>query len=414
MNILLEDTKYDFEEGVRAKQLVRLQTRLHENGEEFSIKRSHYLTGLNKSSGKRWYRWQTSEVAKMRRGKRGQMVPYLYSGGKSYGGWHALSAISFNVAGGYRKVSPETAEILASKDAEIRATQDRFPLAVNNWEFSPCANPHDQPRGSFDLMQCSPAEATVRLFGSSRYRKDLVKAVAQTDFDMVMLASTMKDRVPTDWIINFLNSIQDPMPPYGRRAMDYPLKFRPIALGLDNRSLRRLMFNTEGIHRYTLNDVIRFSDRVALDDIRKWGDLHEGLFRGRERRVLAPTTPPPPPIPVAIPITSRSKDILDAFEGSEYELIIPKGTEDLMRWSNEMNNCIRGYDKLAAAGDVHLGAVVKNERMIANYEVSKDGRLKQLLGKYNQSLDDKTRKSLERIFEKAGVTVDEYWGRVRA
>jgi hypothetical protein len=85
-------------------------------------------------------------------------------------------------------------------------------------------------------------------------------------------------------------------------------------------------------------------------------------------------------------------------------------------WSNIMHNCIRSYSGQAGY-NAYVG-IYKNGELIANAEITNDiisgnsnWTLRQLLGKYNQSLDDTIKNSIQSYFRTLGVDVPrKYWG----
>jgi hypothetical protein len=86
------------------------------------------------------------------------------------------------------------------------------------------------------------------------------------------------------------------------------------------------------------------------------------------------------------------------------------------QWSDEMGNCIRSYSHRQAQGTaVYLG-IYKDDKLIANAEIDLAGRKKltQLLGKYNNHLEEVTRDVLESALVPLGVDVREYWGKPRS
>ena len=72
-----------------------------------------------------------------------------------------------------------------------------------------------------------------------------------------------------------------------------------------------------------------------------------------------------------------------------FMICLPKDTHEIISWGHIMGHCIGGYTKSHRTGFEIVGAVVKDNEMIANFSMNKSGekyKIIQLLGKHNTHL----------------------------
>lgn len=101
-----------------------------------------------------------------------------------------------------------------------------------------------------------------------------------------------------------------------------------------------------------------------------------------------------------------------AKEYDEFSVIAPANGAELMEWSDYMNNCIRSYGTQAAEGQTLLYGVKQGEKMVANMELDpRTGNVKQLLGRFNQSLDTDLSEKIKQVVLQTwpNATVNEGW-----
>lgn len=75
-----------------------------------------------------------------------------------------------------------------------------------------------------------------------------------------------------------------------------------------------------------------------------------------------------------------------------------------------MRNCIGTYRGSAVKGTAEYGAIHKDGKVLANFEV-KNKELSQLLGTANSRLDPEVCATLEAFFEAFEINVEHYWGK---
>ena len=287
------------------------------------------------------------------------------------------------------------------------------------------------PRGSYPwVFFATPADAAVTLFGKTRYRKDLVKTIGRTNIDALTVAHAFRGLVPIDWLINLMRESE------GRTSFAFETDYRyirPVLKKMNERELRRLLNDTlrvediNGIPNINvrtprlITDISRYVERYGVDQlnfdgVRSWNDVHDRIWEPTDVRPFGVPRParriPAPREIHKIEPVQLAKDIHAAFEGSEYVHVMPEDSNTLNEWSDLMGNCIRGYDYRAAKGTCILGAIYKSDKMLANYEVDRNGGLNQLLGKHNRHLDTADHDVVVSLLQKAGVNIDtEYWGK---
>lgn len=393
---------------------------------------SMFLMGTDRRRNT-WYRWHTNTAKQVRRTKNGKFVntqmfsTALNSKGKQF--FSDRPQIWVEVYDPGPRVHNFQIGFYAQDLFQTKfEVQDVYPMS-DAWNI---ARFGQIPTGMPELKVDNPRDFVERVFGKRNYRKDLVKAVFNTQSPTIVnLAASFKGLVPIDWIINFLRKNAEFAIPY----QDYQV----IEEGTNQRLLKRVLpYYTPQDWRRLLNSEIVLTDLYNLDDyirryvrllrpadaayfvqrnqernpirIRRFRDLHDQMFGRRgimaahvlqyDRSNYGPETP--------IPITPTGEKI--AARGL---FTIPNTVRDLYEWGEKMHNCIASYapDVMRKDSKKVLGAAVYNDKIVANFEVH-NGTLNQLLGPCNQTLSTEIRTLLEFEFREAGVTIpNHYWGK---
>lgn len=142
-------------------------------------------------------------------------------------------------------------------------------------------------RGAEDVQQL-----TKNLFGKTRYRKDLVKAVGNATLYELFIAWQFRGLVPVDWIVEFLRSMHG-----GRSEESTKLKrrhdchtttyksvIRPHLRNLDQRSLRRILKEIPTMPQFQLNVLLQDTGGISKNypQIRRvdnLGQLHDRVHK---------------------------------------------------------------------------------------------------------------------------------------
>jgi len=103
---------------------------------------------------------------------------------------------------------------------------------------------------------------------------------------------------------------------------------------------------------------------------------------------------------------------LDSFKGDVGSNIIcvpPKSEDDMLLWGQETHTCIASYTERVMTGKLICLSFVQHGQIVALAEISKSMHLSQLLGKYNQVLEDDIRSLIVSYLEGKGVDVSGNW-----
>ena len=382
-----------------------------------SLTYSNKYTGMT-STGKRWFRWENAQT-------------YVLAKNENTG--HVICRTSTRGARGIRRhFTHQGLTQIFLNDAAREAITER--MGFKEWHdtvplsehFYGTAN-HPQGRGHLlaapnnvatnlwlPLQKKDVFEMTTFAFGKTRYRKDLVKAVAQADPNAIAIAIDFRGLVPIDWIINFLRNNprneQRGVPPVSIPSV------RPYLFPLEPRSLRRLLQTQVGPDNagtlYGINDSVR-SPRTQPQPgfVKNWGEFHDNLYGLRRNRNQwrGFVGPKDSHNSGKIKVISKAKP-LAGLEIGTMKVVLPGHTDDLIAWGNEMRNCIGSYGSAALNGYSILGGIYEDDKLIANFEFKKDGTLKQLLGKHNKPMEASKRAAVVDKFKELEYNVTTYWG----
>jgi len=139
--------------------------------------------------------------------------------------------------------------------------------------------------------------------------------------------------------------------------------------------------------------------------VRSYEQWHDELAGGWRRRPIQ--------LDQEIPQTKLAER-LHGLQIGDMTVSTAQTTDEMSAWGQVMHNCIGSYGMTAVSGQGVYAAVHRADTMVANLEV-RAGRLVQLLGRFNQRLDDDTRAAIEDGLESAGVDASGgYWGSAAA
>ncbi|UDL16464.1 hypothetical protein SEA_ZOOMAN_223 [Microbacterium phage Zooman] len=195
------------------------------------------------------------------------------------------------------------------------------------------------------------------------------------------LAMVFQGIVPTDWISEILEA-QDKRRGYGLdiHTRDEMRKMRRFLRTGTQTQLRRLTRNPTDRFMSLLRDSYRRMETLENTEFRTLEQLHDTVAPRVQaaRRVIEADR--------EITLTKKAEEFVG--EGENFTVIAPGKTGELYEWSKIMGNCISGYGSYAVDGHSQLFAVMQEDKMVGNIELGPDGSIKQLLGKYNRSLDE--------------------------
>lgn len=386
----LEDVeKYSW--NIAEQQLLRQKISLFANSDKVSAVYSNQFTGLNRHSKKRWFRWETTQAIGLRRNHKGTIVPFAASKqGRNFKPIVHITAFDLSMGdelkGLYKAAIFDTFGITDQFDV--------YPM-LKRYDFK---NVSSIPRGMHKYLRLDDEKDFVKaIFGNSNYRRDLLKAVCSSDIRQVAIAAEFKGLVPIDWIINWLNIANPSFPRWQQDS--YGL--RKTLVQIDPRSYRRLLQDTDIEAPAYACDIVRHQFPVDAVYARSFLELHDIIWTTPARRIIANE-------PIKQLTLSKA---IHATEINGLVLKTAQETKELEVWGREMKNCIAGYAYEAKTGTGIYGAVERDGNVFANFEIKKN-KLRQLLGKCNQSLPDDTRTMLVNVLTEKGVDCSgQWWGK---
>jgi hypothetical protein len=390
----------------RGKTVLKISRSLWEGDNKIGSTQSHRITGINRHSGKRWFRWETTGgVYVHRSGKTG----FFYMKEKSGGRWSSHVFLP-------DQVTSDLLDVFTEKWGQKPTFDSLYPMA-DNYMLQRPFNQFTPEYGLGWLRYPDAMHMTTAMFGKTRYRKDLVKSVAEASWAAVLVARQFRGLVPIDWIINFLK-INERQPTQVARTYGQPnIDLRRQMLALDPRSYRALLRKdlSEDDQWHYLLDMARVINapiaRGAVEPVhgrvRNWREFHDLYVRRRGEWVPSGSIETRFDIP--------QTEIAQAIDGQmigNLEIRTPKNIDDIRYWGEYMHNCIGGYGYLVACDNakVTLGAIIEDGKVLANFEV-RDGRLSQLLGRFNGPLPDDRRDPIVSALAAFDIdTSGSWWG----
>lgn len=272
------------------------------------------------------------------------------------------------------------------------------------------------------LRADTPSELTRNLFGKSRYRKDLVKAVAETTLLGLFIAWSMRGLVPVDWLVDLMRRCQrqqEDQEQAMRRRYGRTIKFpiRPHLRGLDTPTLRRLARTADGATSASLLDLARM--RVAPPRrVRSWTELHDHTAgAGRNARYLMRRHELPEISKKRAKEIHQARDSLSETTAGGLQVFAADDGEILLSWGREMGNCIAGYQRFMHTGQSHLLGVYADKKLVGNVEIAthRDSSvltLIQMLGPFNKHMPREQHDDDVAFLTGAGVDcTGQYWGK---
>ncbi|QFG12245.1 Hypothetical Protein OBI_RACECAR_133 [Arthrobacter phage Racecar] len=227
-------------------------------------------------------------------------------------------------------------------------------------------------------------EFTRKLFGKTRYRKDLVRAVAQTTNPEVLKnAYWMRGFVPIDWIIKYLNANRDS----ARSFVKLPIRpgFRNMTMN-QRKAVVDYLSNPMIGDLYFVEDLLKFASDLPKETVQsvkmKPSTLYEAhVHLSRELTKIRTDN-------TTIEPTKLAKDILKIdWSDTGFTMEPAKTLHQVIDWGTEMNHCIGSYARSAAYGTYTLTGLYRDGKLFGNAMFEKRSCV-QIFGKNNQPLSD--------------------------
>lgn len=260
------------------------------------------------------------------------------------------------------------------------------------------------------------SELTRRLFGVSRYRRDLAKAVATADLATVAFAHQIRGLVDVDTLVRMMRDA----PRVEGVTQEFLANVRGHLRGLDEQSRRNLMrCDTLPEAKALARDIARMPPAPAgtLGRVRTWKELHDRTVDHLllHAEAFTATGRPRPPVRLSAQVESWVGAIGDGLS-----IEVARDESTLWEWVSKMRHCIASYGKSMRSGESVLGAVRLHGVLVANFEVevkhhgvdaSSQMCLTQVLGHRNTLVAETVRTRVLEHLAARGVTVpQEYWG----
>lgn len=263
-------------------------------------------------------------------------------------------------------------------------------------------------------------ELTLSLFGTTRMRRDLVKAVGGATIQNIYAAWQFRGLVPVDWLVAMMrDGFGDHLPAVYENSLA-TTNIRPFVRALDQQSLRNLT-REQMPTGYWMRDITRMHRGVSPRRVRGWRDLHDALDDYRRTYGMPQGKSVKPKKPI------RLRPEVAALEGTTaggLTVEIARHEDDLWQWGLEMKHCIGGYGPQMRSRSAILGAVRgPDQKMIGNFEMgcqffsqmedddpTEVWTLNQMLGHSNGSLPDAMREDMEAYLRGFDVQIRDYWG----
>lgn len=264
----------------------------------------------------------------------------------------------------------ESAKFRRSYRVEDEITKCAFPLLRG-------INERYVPPGLTLGARESTMQDFVRVaFGKKRYRKDLVKACSDAGLLLVAYARDLRQDVPVDWLVDMLKLDISP------RADTPPHRYlKKIISRVPMHRRRSFLFDAVTPAPWFMDDIERMIEENNLHHVilesKNFRDLHDKL--AAEVRKMKTVNH-------KVPVTGRAKKYNGAVTDNGLLIVAPEESETINSWGDQMRNCIGSYARRAINGDVFVGGVYSDNKLLANFEISPEGNLRQLLGKHNQKL----------------------------
>ena len=410
-----------------AKVLLRRRTTWHRTPNGSLVYRDSTLWAGIGRTGKAWHRWELTSMVTLRPGPHGYLLASHRTarGGRATARLFADSAFDLTF-------KPDSFPVgIAGQNGRrewlvaqfpgflLRPLAHSFPIVKHNSGFAKLLTSADPAFVEAFASTVSAREIATRLFGVTRVRKDLIRAIGDPQLHphQLELAWAMRGLVPIDHLVNFLKS--EPKQVHFRRRQDatQPSRLRPLMLRLPKRSLSALLRELaehpaawdemRDIRRmmHTGNHTRATAEELAR--VRTWRQLHDTLAVHRPGAVRRDRIP--------MPKSARRFDGLKCAGG--LQLKVATGYAELVEWGGLLNNCIASYHSQARASRCVLLGVHQDGKLIAAAELTRHHdkvtdsyELEQLLGRFNRPLSSQVRLPIEFTLGLAEVKIGPYLG----
>ena len=398
---------------------------LIERRNSIAVAHGRRVTKLSKKTGETWEAWANSSwtfysmkprvdgsqhltmyTRKSRSGGRSSIMANVTSNAQRQSGDHhdEVWAAIYSMCDRVGKPVPDRIRQL---DVEHRGTAIAYPFLAATIHPAGQRLARVPALGLAAAMRTdNPRDFVTVAFGRRLLRKDLIRATATAHMDVIAAAVAVKRIVPADWLIEMMTCKRHPAPD-SWQDLRVPAAGLPGVLALvPEHARRRLITDPNLLHDRIIRDAVHsltlLTDSYGKDrswvtpDVvgaRTWLALHDALAAA-ERRVRQGCKP------------IAQDDVYAEFDGAtlldgRISVVSAKSTDDLHVWGESMSNCIAGYRGTAVNHSAYLYGVYEEGTLIGNLGVAQDGRVVQLLGRFNNALPDEIDAPVRHLFDKA-------------
>lgn len=248
-------------------------------------------------------------------------------------------------------------------------------------------------------------EFTLKAFGKTRYRKDLVKAVASAKTpDAFRNAHRMRGLVPVDWIVAYLKTYETVGP---RNFHDLRRALELMSMQQRKTILTVMTKDARGAgNGYMLEDMLDFVVQLPEDVVQSIKIKPSEIDQAHMQFAAALNK-----IRYADQIIEENATakFISKIDWSDAPVTMKVGTSthEVMQWGVDMGHCIGGYANEAAQGRCTLAGIYKGGTLIGNAMFRKK-QCVQIFGKFNKELPDDVLKSI--IEKMENYRFDNTWG----
>ncbi|QFG12873.1 hypothetical protein PBI_MIMI_133 [Arthrobacter phage Mimi] len=376
---------------------VLKKTVLVESDKTVAVHRNELIKGLSKN-GIPWSRWKSiqSDFFSM---KTGNLQSYIKKG-RDFHNNTKMSRFEYaatpEVCSAINKLLESNGAKPIEKfdsDAIYRAAYPVF----SHWVYT------HRALGIRHMGAKTLQEFTLKSFGKTRYRKDLVKAIGSTKSPNVFKnAYKIRGIVPIDWIIGYLKAEK---PVFITEYMVIRESLLKMTMQ-QRKSILTVMTNPHYDHEYMLDDLFDFVYQLPEDVVQsikiKPSEIDQAhmQFSAALQKIRYADR--------AVEENATSKFISGIdWSNAPVTMKVGTSTHQIMQWGVDMGHCIGGYANEAANGGCTLTGIYKGDTLIGNAMFRKKSCV-QIFGKFNKELPDSV---LKPIIEKMkGYRFDNTWG----
>lgn len=373
--------------------IVRKQVVMVEGDKTVGVYERDLLKGTSKN-GVVWHRWKTLKSDHYSV-KTGHLESYVKTGKFFH---KSTKASSFRWSG-HSKVCAGINRLLLKNGLEPMNKFDNrsifrtsYPLFdhFDTMSYRSLGIPHMHSK---DIQ-----EFTRKMFGKTRYRKDLVRAVAgTTNPHAIKNAYHVRGLVPVDWIIKYLVSTKNKIS-YGVPMMtSIRPAFQNMTMNQRKAIMTALSDNTIP-DNYYVEDLLDFAIQLPKETVQAIKMKPSNLYEVHNILSLEITKHKTKDVEIKQIRFAKQISEID-WTDTGISMVPATSTHQVINWGVEMGHCIGSYASHAANGTYTLAGIYQDGKLIGNAMFQRRKAV-QIFGKFNKQLPDSV---LKTIIEKLDI-----------